>query len=465
MAKKHARSEDISDDAIRHPSTKRAKEIDQNTPMDRLTEALKEISSDHKPRSCIHWFRSKDLRLEDNRALYAASEKAKEGSGSLLTMYLFSPRDMEWHGTSAARSDFILENLRILKEQLAKKDIPLAIITAEERADKSDEVMKFVKDNDVSHIYANFEYEVDELRRDIKIAHLVQKEKDISFEVLHDQTVVDPGVLHGSGGGPIKVFTPYHKAWLAETKSNPDLLKTVPGPEQNGKDVKKRFSKLFDIKVPELPDSKQFASKDDKERIRKLWPAGHDAAMKRLDTFLNYKVSSYAADRSDPAKDPSSRLSAYFSAGVVSVREVLEKTIKWNEGKHFDEGDAGVASWVREIVFREFYRHIMIIVPHGSMNLPQNLKFDNIKWEDDDEGWKKWYEGKTGEPFIDAGMRQLNTEAYMHNRLRMNTASYLRANLFIDYRKGERYFAEHLIDWDLSNNVSVSSRLSTWLTI
>lgn len=174
--------------------------------------------------------------------------------------------------------------------------------------------------------------------------------------------------------------------------------------------------------------------------------------MKRLDKFLDDKVTTYAGDRSNPAKDPSSRLSAYFSAGVVSVREVLARTTKWNDGKHFDEGDQGVASWVREIVFREFYRQVMVLVPHGSMNLPQNLKFDNIKWEDDEEGWKKWYEGKTGEPFVDAGMRQLNTEAYMHNRLRMNTASYLRANMFIDYRRGERYFAERLIDWDLSNN-------------
>jgi deoxyribodipyrimidine photo-lyase len=80
------------------------------------------------------------------------------------------------------------------------------------------------------------------------------------------------------------------------------------------------------------------------------------------------------------------------------------------------------------------------------------MKFDNVEWEDDEEGWKKWYEGKTGVPFVDAGMRQLNSEAYMHNRARMNTSSYLSGNLLIDYRRGERYLAEHLIDWDLSNN-------------
>lgn len=88
------------------------------------------------------------------------------------------------------------------------------------------------------------------------------------------------------------------------------------------------------------------------------------------------------------------------------------------------------------------------------MNLPQNLKFDNVKWEDDEEGWKKWCEGRLGVPLVDAGMRQLNHEAYMHNRARMNTSSYLSANLLLDYRRGERYFAEHLIDWDLCNNTN-----------
>ena len=163
-------------------------------------------------------------------------------------------------------------------------------------------------------------------------------------------------------------------------------------------------------------------------------------------------------------------MSAYFSSGIISVREVLTRVKKFNKGKNFDaSGHPGAAAWVREIVFREFYRQITVIIPHNAMNLPQNLKFDNVEWEDDEEGWQKWCEGKTGVPFVDAGMRQINTvcplcrttsvipltskqEAYMHNRLRMNVSSYLTCNLLLDYRRGERYFAEHLIDWDLSNN-------------
>ena len=441
------------DDMLKHPTIERAKEIDAHTPMQQLDELLEKTREEPKStRNVLHWFRSKDIREEDNRGLHAAAEKAKEGSGSLITMYLFSPKDMEWHGTSAPRTDFILDSLEKLKASLQKKNIPLAVVTAEERGQKVDKVLQFVKDHDISHIYANLEYEVDELRRDIKLAKKVQDEKDLFFDALHDQTVVTPGTIVTGNGGPMKVFTPYHQAWLAETKDNPSLFDLVPAPKGNDKSAAEKFSDLFESKIPGLPESKQYSSKEEQQRIRKLWPAGHDAGIKRLHDFLDKKVSDYADNRSAPALDPSSRLSPYFSSGIVSVREVLAITKKWNDNKHFDKGDVGVAAWVREIVFREFYRQVTVITPHTSMNLPQNMKFDNVEWEDDEEGWKKWYEGKTGVPFVDAGMRQLNSEAYMHNRARMNTSSYLTGNLLIDYRRGERYFAEHLIDWDLSNN-------------
>jgi deoxyribodipyrimidine photo-lyase len=446
-------SKEGKDDMLKHPTIKRAKEIDAHTPMQQLDELLEKTRKEPKStRNVLHWFRSKDIREEDNRGLHAAAEKAKEGSGSLITMYLFSPKDMEWHGTSAPRTDFILDSLEKLKASLQKKNIPLAVVTAEERGQKVDKVLQFVKDHDISHVYANLEYEVDELRRDIKLAKKVQDEDGLFFDALHDQTVITPGTVVTGSGGPMKVFTPYHKAWLAETKDDPSLLDLVPAPKGNDKSAAKEFSDLFESKIPGIPESKQYSSKEEQQRIRKLWPAGHDAGIKRLNEFLNKKVADYADNRSAPALDPSSRLSPYFSSGIVSVREVLAITKKFNGGKHFDKGDVGVAAWVREIVFREFYRQVTVITPHTSMNLPQNMKFDNVEWEDDEEGWKKWYEGKTGVPFVDAGMRQLNAEAYMHNRARMNTSSYLTGNLLIDYRRGERYFAEHLIDWDLSNN-------------
>lgn len=274
------------DPMLKHPTAQRAREIDADPPLAQLTTLLSDQTSDRPVRNVLHWFRSKDIRQEDNRALHAAAQKAREGKGTLLTMYLYSPKDLEWHGTSPARSDFLLESLRILREQLHAKDIPLAIVTAEERNQKVDKVVEFVKANDVSHVFANYEYEVDELRRDIKaVKHLGKAE--VGFEVLHDQTVVEPGTIRTGAGTPAKVFTPYHKSWLAELAGNPDLLDLVPPPEANDKKVKEEFKTLFEGDIPALPEDKTFKDDEERDRIRKLWPAGHDAGMARLEDFLH----------------------------------------------------------------------------------------------------------------------------------------------------------------------------------
>jgi deoxyribodipyrimidine photo-lyase len=186
-----------------------------------------------------------------------------------------------------------------------------------------------------------------------------------------------------------------------------------------------------------------------------LWPPGHEAGMNRMDQFIHDKIEDYHTTRSQPAADSTSRMSAYFSSGVISVREALFKLQTYNKNSSDFNQTAcrpGVYSWVREIVFRELYRQTTATTPHTSMNLPTNLKFAFVQWERDELGWQKWCDGQTGVPFIDAGMRQLHHEAYMHNRLRMNVASYLTCNLLIDPRRGERHFARTLVDWDLSNN-------------
>lgn len=448
-----------SSDNLRHPTVARAKEIDADPPFAQLERLLSEQKDPSKtPSTVLHWFRSKDLRMQDNHALSQASAKAKETSATLLTAYMFTPADMEWHGTSPARTDFILDTLRLLKDELAQKNIPLAIITAEERAQKTTTILDFIEKHSISHVYANFEYEVDELRRDIKLAKRLQ-EKDVAITILHDQTVITPGKLTGGGGGPLKVYTPYHKAWCATVKADPKLLDLYPDPSPNDASVKESHKDLFSAKVPGLedaPSSKQFASADERKRIRKLWPAGHAAGMDRLNKFLKTKVRKYGETRSNPGADTSSRMSPYFSAGLVSPREACAACIAHNGSAKTDflgsASDAGVSAWVREIVFREYYRHSLVGTPHDSMNLPHNLKFNYVQWADNDEYWQAWCDGKTGMPLVDAGMRHLLAEAWMHNRARMNTASYLSMNLLLDYRRGERWFAEHLIDWDLANN-------------
>ena len=457
---KHERTQS-QENVLRHPSTKRAKEVDQHSPYQALCKGLEEKTNNESKHSetgkhVLFWFRQ-DLRAEDNGALSAASEMAKDQDKPLLTCFLFSPEDLDWHGESPARVDFILEGLRGLQKQLEEMNIPLVILQADKRGEKGQVILDFCEEHQVSHLFANFEYEPDELRRDVKLLETLQSDKsNIDFALYHDQTIVEPGMLRGSGGGPLKVFTPYHKAWLAEVAENQDsLFEAAAEPEPNDSTFKSDMGKLFGSKIPDVPKSKKFESTKHRDHIRKLWPPGHSAAKERLAKFLSKKVKTYAADRSNPAKDNSSRMSPYFSAGMISTRETMRAALDANDGDQFDYdkgGDAGISSWVRELVFREFYRHMMTISPHDGMNLPHNLKFDFVEWEDDEGGWEKWCNGTTGVPFVDAGMRQLRAEAFMHNRLRMNVASYLRTNMLIDYRKGERYFAENLIDWDLCNN-------------
>lgn len=438
---------------LKRPSTKRAKEVDSDIPYDVLKERLGSQPAKDEVTKVLHWFRSKDLRVSDNVGLYNASSLATDQEKPLVCVYVYCAPEFVWHGTSPARVDFILQNLNLMQQELKALKIPLVILDAPERKKIVPAISQFIKDHGISHVYANYEYEVDELRRDTKFLEQIGKDAHLSLH--HDQCIVEPGTMRTGSGGPMKVFSPYHRAWLAEVKDSPELLDTLPAPQKQSDDNAKAVSSLFDRDIPTAPDVKKFASTDDRQRIRKLWPAGTAAGLKRRDGFISNYIEDYAATRSNPAKNSTSRMSAYFSAGVVSVRQALSKIKEYNSGSSdfsSSGSTAGVSAWVREIVFRELYRQTTLTTPHTVMNLPTNLKFDFVQWEDDEEGWYKWKEGRTGVPFVDAGMRQINHEAYMHNRLRMNVSSYLYCNLLLDYRRGERYFAETLIDWDLNNN-------------
>ncbi|RYN62577.1 Deoxyribodipyrimidine photo-lyase [Alternaria tenuissima] len=435
-----------------HTTLKRAKQVDEDLPYDQVQEALGAQDEIKDVTKVAHWFRPKDLRIQDNTALHHASELAQSAKKPLVCFYINCAADESWHGTSPARVDFMCEGLRIMQKELKELNIPLVFLECKDRKKIVETAVEWLKKQEISHVFGNFEYEIDEMRRDLKLCKTAGD--GIQVSLYHDQTVVEPGTMLTGTGTPMKVFTPFFKAWLEKLKDEPELLDTNPPPAANPSSAKKELKGLFDTPAPEPAKDKLFESEEDKKRIRKLWPAGHAAGAKRMDAFLK-QIDHYAATRSNPAANSTSRMSAYFSAGMFSVREALQKVVDYNRGStDFAEAKAsnGVYGWVREIVFRELYRQTTMTTPHTSMNLPQNLKFDAVEWEDDEEGWEKWYKGETGEPFIDAGMRQLNAEAYMHNRLRMNVSSYLYCNLLLDYRRGERYFAETLIDWDLSNN-------------
>jgi deoxyribodipyrimidine photo-lyase len=175
------------DPTTQHPSTKRAKQIDAANPYDELKDLLE--TQDEKPKvtKVLHWFRSKDLRLEDNRALHDAAETAKEANAPLICAYLNCSAEFQWHGTSPARVDLIFETLKLMQADLKRLDIPLVFLDAAAREEIVPSMAKFVKENDISHIFANYEYEIDEILRDIKLL----KATSAQASLRHDQCVME----------------------------------------------------------------------------------------------------------------------------------------------------------------------------------------------------------------------------------------------------------------------------------
>ena len=182
-----------------------------------------------------------------------------------------------------------------------------------------------------------------------------------------------------------------------------------------------------------------------------LWPAGEAAALKRLQAFLDNKVMEYSESRNIPILDGTSRISAYLALGIISPRRCILEALKLNKFE-FAAGNNGICKWIDEIVWREFYRNIMHSFPRVSKNRPFNLLTEGISWRHNDDEFEAWKTGNTGLPLIDAAMRQLLNEGWMHNRLRMVVAMFFSKNLLHDWRLGEQYFMQNLIDGDFASN-------------
>jgi deoxyribodipyrimidine photo-lyase len=216
------------------------------------------IKSTEKDRNCIkpgkavlHWFK-RDLRLEDNRGLSMAADLAKEANLPLLCLFVMSPEDYEAHLVSPARIDVDLRTLEILQKDLAALDIPLIIDTVPKRKDVSSHITSLCRTHGINHIFANIEYEVDELRRE---AALIESclSKSIAFNPVHDDVVVIPGELSTGQGKQYAVYTPWLHAWVKHIHSNPSILEPSPKPGKNPSTTRKTFSGLFDAKIPSAP--------------------------------------------------------------------------------------------------------------------------------------------------------------------------------------------------------------------
>ncbi|KAG1833381.1 DNA photolyase, FAD-binding/Cryptochrome [Suillus variegatus] len=456
-----------------------ADSVQTHPPFLRLLDALRNVvQKPSKGQSIVYWMRMGDLRISDNKALALASAQAVEDQVPLVVLHVLSPQDYIAHDRSKTRIDFVLRNLSRVKDELARLNIPLYTITHTPRKSVPTRVISVLQTLQSTRLFANFEYEVDELRRDTEVCSLAQN-AGIRPTYVHDRCIIEPGVVKTKDGRTYAVYSPYQRNWIGILNSNlSDYLKEFPSPTSNPPTIRENhvFGPLFEVDVPVSVHGFEL-DPEEAANMANIWPAGTSSAKEMLSRFLYTKARATQLGAVDPLadgaensdkrsrvllydeardkgdKDTTSRLSPYLSAGVISVRECVRQTMKLLRIQKVEAGrSSGVGRWVQELAWRDFYTNVLAYYPRVSMGRPFQERFGDVKWEVNEEHLNAWKEGKTGIPIVDAAMRQINTMGWTHNRMRMIVAMFLSKDLMLDWRLGERYFMEKLIDGDLASN-------------
>ncbi len=374
------------------------------------------------------WFRN-DLRVNDNLALAAA---CRDPHARVVAIFIATAHQWRQHEMSPRQAEFIWLHLQSLHTSLADRGIELFIHQVD-GFDESVECLKtFCEAQQVDALFYNYQYELNERRRDAAV------EKAFGSKVVcqgfDDSVLLPPGSVTTGNNEMYKVFTPFSKAFIKRLCEA--LPECVTAPKIRGV-ILPETNKLTVFDYPRQPVDER------------LFPIGEQQAINQLRQFCRQPVADYHELRDFPAVDGTSRLSAYLAIGVLSPRQCLHRLLK--EHPQALEGGAG-AIWLNELIWREFYRHLLVAYPKLCRHQPFIPWTDNVAWRQDETQFIAWQQGRTGFPIVDAAMRQLNKTGWMHNRLRMVVASFLVKDLLIDWRCGERYFMSQLIDGDLAAN-------------
>lgn len=378
------------------------------------------------------WLRS-DLRLHDNTALSAAAAR-----GPSVAVYLLSPQQWLAHDDAPCKVDFWLRNLGELRRALDALNIPLLIRQAPRWDEAPKVLLELCQQLKIDAVHVNEEYGIHETRRDAAVAQALQA-LGIDFHSYLDQLLFKPGTVLTRTGTYFQVFSQFRKVCYERLHASLPGLVAAPA-----------LQAPLHISSDEPPSRVEgFDSPNDS--LHALWPAGETEARRRLDTFVDAQIDYYHSERDFPAKPGTSQLSAYLTAGVISPRQCLHAALRSNQGE-FESGKVGAVTWINELLWREFYKHILVGYPRVSRHRAFRPETEALVWRDAPQELKAWQQGRTGLPIIDAAMRQLLETGWMHNRLRMVVAMFLTKNLLIDWREGERFFMRHLIDGDLAAN-------------
>lgn len=371
----------------------------------------------------LFWFR-RDLRLEDNAGLY----HALKGDHPVLPLFIFDRNILDdLEDSKDARVEFLHNTIQDLKKQLEDRGSSIVV-----KYGYPEKVwQELIEEYDLAAVFTNRDYEPYATDRDEKVASILES-NEIPFETFKDHVIFEKNEVLKDDGDPYVVFTPYSKKWKARLDEKTSIVENENGEEEE-----------ISYYLKPYPSS---AMLDGLAEVGSLeMPTLEDMGFEPTEIGIPDKtvsrglIKKYDETRDYPAKKGTSRLSIHFRFGTISIRDKALKALKLND------------TFLNELIWRDFYSQILAHFPRV-VEESFRPEYDYIQWENNEDHFEKWCEGKTGYPMVDAGMRQLNKTGYMHNRVRMVTASFLTKHLLTDWRWGEAYFAKKLLDYDLASN-------------
>ena len=359
-----------------------------------------------KENIALFWFR-RDLRLDDNHGLF----KALQSGFKVLPIFIFDTLILDkLENIEDARVQFILQQISQLNKQLKPVGSGIKVF----HDTPANAFNQLIESYQVKSVYLNKDYEPYARERDAEIEALCDK-NNIEFKAFKDQVIFEESEIVKDDGKPYTVFTPFSKKW--KKALNDSYLSAYNYQE---------FAENFYQINTQTPTLEEIGFKPSAIKIPKP----------KLETE---RLQTYADNRNTPEKDATTKLGIHLRFGTVSARQMVKKALATSE------------TFLNELIWREFFMQILFHFPHVEKGNFRS-KYDQIAWRNNEEEFEKWCQGKTGYPLVDAGMRELNATGFMHNRVRMLTASFLTKHLLIDWRWGEAYFAGKLLDYELASN-------------
>ncbi len=378
----------------------------------------------------IHWFR-RDLRLHDNPALLAA---VHAGTTALIPLFILDDTILAAARTGAARTAFMLDSLRALDVALRAHGSRLII-----RRGPTLEVLRALVDETRATLVTwNRDYTPFATRRDTAVADMLAA-RGVAMQQCKDAVLFERDEILSGSQKPYTVYTPYAKVWRARVAALGPVLDARPLPA-----LAAPPADLADEGIPE-PAALGITL------TQQIPLGGEREGLARLESFARARITAYDEARNFPAVPGTSRLSAYLRFGCVAPLACLRAALAAADAATTPAARTGADTWIGELAWRDFYYQILVNFPHvlrGAFR-PQ---YDAVQWEHHDEYFAAWQAGRTGYPIVDAAMRQLEREAWMHNRSRMIVASFLTKDLLIDWRRGELHFMRRLVDGDHASN-------------